>query len=553
MIHRNVTSATIARPIEDVFDWVTTPGNWPGCSPITLGIESDDPARPVRAGDRFQQHVHVNSWRGSFDWTVEVLDRPHRCVLSAAGKGETLLSRLAGKDLARVEYTFASDGTATKVTHDLQIHVGGLAALVSDVEGLGDAVDRAARITLATMKSVLENPLLRGPQPDPSSETLLHEADPLADEAVASMVTNGDCTALEQMLAALYRGDPPSQEMPEPMRRLMHDTMTVPAWACQPYLDAAADVFLDWILQAVGAHICASLPETYVMPRVAKLLGLTSQLDGSAHQVDRRIWFTVRMCTDVLDRKGLEPGGRGLLAIQRLRLIHASIRLFATHRMQSSTRLSRLTSTAMWDTENGQPISQLELLHTLLTFSHVVVRSLEILGCNLTPYQREAYIHRWNVAGALIGVRPDLLPRTAADAAAAFDAIKSKHANATGDAARLGRSLIDFWTDILPLTTREDALRLMNAVLKALLSPETIQMNGLADLPEFQPEAAGRVKELLQIVDDLEADIFSSAFGRQAVALFTTLVLRAATQRFEHDSGMWNIPAELASRWQPTQ
>jgi hypothetical protein len=553
MTHRHVATTAIARPIEDVFDWVTTPGNWPGVSPITLAIEAEDAARPVRAGDRFRQNVHMLLWRGHFDWTVESVERPYRCVFTAKGHGETLLSKLAGENLSRIEYTFSWDGQSTQVTHELQIHKGGLSALVDDLEGLCRTLDQAASDTLATMKSVLENPLLRGPRPDPLAEQWLHEADPLADEAVASLVVNGDCAPLERLLAGLYRGDPPPEDVPEPMRRLMQETMTLPSWACQPRLEAASEVFLDWILQAVGAHVCGSLPEAYVMPRVAKLLNLTRQLDGSAKQVDRRIWFTVRMCVDVLLQRGLDPGGRGLLAIQRLRLIHASIRLFVTHRMTSSTRLSALSSNALWDTENGQPISQLELLHTLFTFSHVVVRSLDSLGCGLTPYQREAYIHIWNVAGALIGVRPELLPRSAADAAEIFEGIKARYGAPTEDAAHLGRSLISFWTEILPEITREDALRLMHSALTAILSPETIRINGLSDLPEFSAAAAARIKEYLHIGDAVGSDAYSFAAAREAVSLLMTLLLRAATHRFEHESGMWDIPSELASRWQHTK
>src|SRR5690349_7677151 len=103
------------------------------------------------------------------------------------------------------------------------------------------------------------------------------------------------------------------------------------------------------------------------------------------------------MCFDVLDTGGLGAKGTGIVAVQRLRLLHAMVRMFVRHRLETPQRLAGLASRGLWDDENGLPISQLELLHTLLTFSHVVLRSFDIWQCGLTPFQHEAYIHSWNV------------------------------------------------------------------------------------------------------------------------------------------------------------
>lgn len=74
----------IARPVDEVFDWVTTPGFWPQFSPVALRIEAYDRSRALRAGELFREHVRNGARRGHFDWTVEVLERPHRCVLTGS-------------------------------------------------------------------------------------------------------------------------------------------------------------------------------------------------------------------------------------------------------------------------------------------------------------------------------------------------------------------------------------------------------------------------------------------------------------------------------------
>jgi hypothetical protein len=550
MSHRKVTSALIARPIGDVFDWVVTPANWPRVSPLALGIDAAEPDRPLSRGDEFTEHVRVLSWLGRFDWTVETLDRPFRCVLTATSRGESALSRLAGHGTARIELTLAEDGGKTLLSRELTYDEGFL-AIVENVLGFAHAVDSASEIAMQTTVALLENPLLHGPQVDNTAESLLHQADPLADEAVASLVgPDGDCTRLERFLGVLYRGDPPPQDVPEPMARLLGQTAARPAWACEPYIEAASQVFFEWGVLAVGAHLCASLPETYVMPRVAKLLNDTHQLDGTAKQSDRRLWFTVRMCLDVLAHKGLDAGGPGLLAVQRLRLIHATVRMFVTRRLESPHRLARLSSTALWDTPNGQPISQLELLHTLMTFSHVVVRAFDDLGCRLTPFQREAYIHLWNVAGANLGIRPEYLPRDAADAARTFEVIKQRYGQATAQAVKLGEGLVTFWTSLFPKAVSDDALELMRFVVSKLITPQTAAINGFNQLPEFPPAAAKKVNDWLNACDRLFRNLFDdSGDAAHAVSLVISLVMRKVTDSYEHDSGMFDIPEKLYERW----
>jgi len=535
----------VVRPIGEVFDWLTAPGHWPRVSPASLAIEAEDPWRLLRAGDRFRERAHFALWHGHFDWLVEIVERPHRCVMTAVTGGDTVLSKLTGHIPARLEITLESDGASTRITRAAS-HPS-----LAEVAGFGHAFDHACDVMMQTIVATLNNPLLFGPRPDSTSESLLHEADPLADEAAAALISAaGDCTALESLVASLDRGDPPDADVPDAVRRFLDATATRPAWACEPRLVAASDVFLEWGVLSVAAHICASLPETYQMPRTAMLLDLTRQLDADPHHVDRRLWFTVRMCFDVLTEHGLDPKGRGRLALQRLRLLHAMVRLYVQRRLESPHRLSQLATRGLWDSAAGQPISQLELLHTLLTFSHVVVRSFEIFGVVLTPYQRESYIHIWNVAGALLGIRPELLPRDADDAARMFETIKQRYGGATGAAPRLGRGLVEFWTGLFPASVRKEASELMQFVIAMLLTPETAHINGFDALPSFSPKAANALRHFVVGLDRAGSRLFSDVPpAQQAAALFVSLLIRKASEAYEDKSGMFDIPEKLYTRW----
>jgi hypothetical protein len=550
MMHRKITTAVVARPAETVFAQVTTAGWWPRVSPITLRIEGVDSERPLARGETFREHVRIAGWHGTIDWMVDILEPASRCVLHGVARGEGLVGLLTGQDAVSLDIAVTREEEATRLTRQLSYHVG-IVEAIGDLLGFAKAFDTAADVTMATMVSTLENLLLWGERPDAAAESLFHEADPLGDEAVASLVApNGDCTGLERFIGSLYHGEPALDDLPAPMRAYFEATVDIPAWSCVSRIDAASEVFLDWGVLAVGAHICASLPETYALPRTAKLLNLTRELDADPTHTDRRLWFTVRMCLDVLCENGLSPRGEGRLALQRLRLIHSMVRLFVERRLDTPHRLAGLSSSALWDSANGRPISQLELLHTLLTFSHVVLRSLDILGASLTPYQRESYIHIWNVAGAQLGIRPEVLPRDADDAARMFESIKTRYAARSDEAIELGRALVWFWTSLFPDAVRNEARELMQFVIAELLAPETASINGFDALPAFSPTAARAVKGCLEVSSRLCSAAYDHIPGaRQAVALVVSLLMRGRTHTFEDQSGTFDVPQQLYERW----
>src|SRR5262249_4869097 len=147
-------------------------------------------------------------------------------------------------------------------------------------------------------------------------------------------------------------------------------------------------------------------------------LALSHQLTD---HVTRRIVMTGQMLFDVMTPGVFALDGRAMQSLRRTRLMHAAIRTMLLDG-------SRSKKTALvWTDKWGQPINQLELVYTLLTFSHVVLRSVRILGVTPDAAMEDAYNYAWNVAGEVLGVHPDLLPANAAEAAAEFEHIKAAH------------------------------------------------------------------------------------------------------------------------------
>src|SRR5438128_2594457 len=82
---RFVTAVEIGRPIERVFDFVTTPANWPRWHPASLRVLG--PAdHPLLVGEQVTEEFRVAGQAGSAVWTVRERQAPLRWVIEGASE-----------------------------------------------------------------------------------------------------------------------------------------------------------------------------------------------------------------------------------------------------------------------------------------------------------------------------------------------------------------------------------------------------------------------------------------------------------------------------------
>jgi hypothetical protein len=104
-----------------------------------------------------------------------------------------------------------------------------------------------------------------------------------------------------------------------------------------------------------------------------------------------------------------------------------------------------------WDVEaDGKPINQEDLVGTLMTFSWAVLHTWKRFEIVVSPEEEDAWIHTWNVIGALLGVRDELLPNSPSDAQALTDAIMDSQFESSQAGQALARSLLDAVNKIVP-------------------------------------------------------------------------------------------------------
>lgn len=99
----------VGRPIDAVFDVVTTARFWTEWHPATRGVEGDV-YHPARLGDRIIEHVTIAGIEGSGTWTVVEYDRPRHLAL----KTDLAVGRL------RISYQLTTvGGGETRFQRDL--------------------------------------------------------------------------------------------------------------------------------------------------------------------------------------------------------------------------------------------------------------------------------------------------------------------------------------------------------------------------------------------------------------------------------------------------
>jgi len=232
-------------------------------------------------------------------------------------------------------------------------------------------------------------------------------SDDLADKAVEAIMARNDLNRVNDLFNVFTKGGQKlGDDAPPELKQYFEETGKMPEWVDRRLIDLGQQIYIRhgvWISLMLSYK---SLPECYACANGAQVLYRTGRLNekmGSTSVFSRRIAETAQFIMFVMTPGGLDADNRGIVAIQKLRLIHGVIRYY----LRKSN----------WGTEKyGEPINQEDLAGTLMAFSALVNEGLEKMDIKLEPIELEAYIYCWRVIGILLGIDADLIPANAADA-----------------------------------------------------------------------------------------------------------------------------------------
>jgi hypothetical protein len=253
----------------------------------------------------------------------------------------------------------------------------------------------------------------------------LNRKDPLADAVVASIADRSP-PERHRLIEAALAGK--AEELPSALRELVLAARVVPPWVDWQRLRKAHEVFVrPGILGGLTLGL-RSLVYGYDAAAGNKPLALSGRLKERA---DRRLAETGNFVTAVTALDGLRPGGLGWQLVLKVRLMHAEVRRLVL----GSGRWSR--------EEWAEPINQHDMLATILLFSSVFVGGVRHFGVHVSREEADDYQHLFRWVGELIGVAPELLPATHAEAKRLGELILLTQGPPDDDSRELVNALLD--------------------------------------------------------------------------------------------------------------
>jgi len=276
---------------------------------------------------------------------------------------------------------------------------------------------------------------------EPLLQDLRLLTDPAADQVIDDIIEGDLEFGINELFNSLVtNNDPIPKGMPEIVAEYFRSTQTLPEWFDLKKIKIAQEIYADFGPQANLVLFCKSLPTCYACSKGAQVMhatGRMSQHGQSMAKFTRRIMETAQFILNVQEPEGFSDNGRAIKSMQKVRLIHSTIRY----------HLNKVP----WDSETlGAPINQEDLLGTMLSMSFQIAEGLEELGIKLTSEQKDAYAHLGSVLGFMMGIKEEVLPHTYEEAKECTAAILNHQVEASPAGTELTQACMDFMADIIP-------------------------------------------------------------------------------------------------------
>ncbi|MEM9292179.1 MAG: oxygenase MpaB family protein [Acidobacteriota bacterium] len=365
-------------------------------------------------------------------------------------------------------------------------------------------------------------------------------SDELGDAVIAEIFARGDLDAVNQVFRSLVTNHQVPDDLPPEARDFFESTGELPSFADPRLIAQGQQVFTKFGPTLFMVLFCKALTECYSCWRGAEVLYRTGRMVEQTpdfRRYSRRLMETGQFVTDALSEGGLDSGGRGIVTIQKLRLIHASIRHYLLAKG--------------WDRETfGVPINWEDEVGTLMAFSLTVLEGLEMLEVELSPEEKEGFLHTWIVIGHLLGMPPELLPQTLEDARALKALILKRHIGPSEAGRVLTRSAAEYMAYLTPGTLFDGY---PETLMRTLVSEDVAQAVSLQDVERDDPQASldRKLVNLYRVFNhDLsELENHSSAV-RGASRFFERHLLQGILGHFGHTKAYhFTIPPSLRGRW----
>jgi hypothetical protein len=276
------------------------------------------------------------------------------------------------------------------------------------------------------------------------------------DRLMAGLLEGGQVPAVNTAIRSwVDNGDPLPGGLPANLTAWLQKVNRMPSWADRAKLRLAADfnrrkdTYL-FMLYGLGSGIMST-----VIPREAKSVYWSA---GGADMKDRAA-KTFTFGYDLSELNAFDTTGQFVVTANKTRLVHAAVR----HLLPQSPHWQ-----AVADEPGRNPISNGDILvtfHSLGTFVHRKLREWRV---PMTTADEEAFLHMWQVAIHLLGVRDEFIPQTWAAAHAQAEQVLTPILMPTTEGKELAEDLLGLTAQIDLGVTRG----FLNEFVRYVLSDE---------------------------------------------------------------------------------
>lgn len=223
-----------------------------------------------------------------------------------------------------------------------------------------------------------------------------------ADVLVASLIDRGDVPRVNELLRGwTTNGQALPAGLPADLVAFLDEARQLPAWADPAKLAAAAAFNKKRGTYLGVAYGFVSGMMSTVIPHEARAVYYSR---GGA-DMKRRISRTAKFGYDIGALNAYQPAGHMIVTAVKTRLAHAGVR----HLLPQSGHWTGVA-------DEDKPISQRDILVTWHSLPTSVMRAMKKWGVKGPAAESDAFLHTWQVAAHLLGVKDEYIPATWLDA-----------------------------------------------------------------------------------------------------------------------------------------
>ncbi len=337
-------------------------------------------------------------------------------------------------------------------------------------------------------------------------------ADVLADGIVAQIFNQPNAREILSVIASVSKNSNPNPEnLPDFLRDYFDSTAKLPAWRSKRKIKISSKFFCQNTQPIMLCLMMLSLPYCYAAGADAEVLLLSQRIGNDTR---KRLSETGQFIFDVMAEDAFEHSGCGIRSIQKVRLMHAIVRY-------------HLQKNALWNNENGLAINQEAMAGTNLAFSLMILRGLQRQNISFSADEENAYIHRWNIIGFMMGIDEDLLFDTVKQTAFLEEKIRTRHFRKSKAGIELTAALINTAKDFFP---DKPADKFLFPIMSHLLGRKVAE---ILEIP--YSEENNEVMALLKLKNTFE-QVFNIQFGKVNLAMQKQMQLENEGKRADFKS-----------------